>query len=72
MFQWFRNSEGRLVKISIPQESYSELGLNLNTLEPPLEEQQSQQVVERNPNAYGSMRDHIHPPSPALCLQLRK
>ena len=31
-------------------------------MEPPLEEKQSQQVVEMNPNAYRSMRDHIHPP----------
>ena len=31
-------------------------------MEPPLEEQQSQQGVHRNPNAYRSMRDHIHPP----------
>ena len=35
MFQWLRNSEGRLVKVSIPQESNSELGLNLNPMEPP-------------------------------------
>ena len=42
MFQWFRNSEGRLVKISIPQESDSELGMNLNPVEPPPEEQLSQ------------------------------
>ena len=62
MFQWFRNSEGRLVKMIILQESDSELGLNLNTMEPPLEEQQSQQGIERNLNAYRSMRDHIHPP----------
>ena len=39
MFQWFRNSEGRLVKISILQEFDSELGLNLNTMEPPSKEQ---------------------------------
>ena len=26
------------------------------------EEKHSQQPVERNPNAYRSMRDHIHPP----------
>ena len=51
MFQWFRNLEGKLVKISILQESNSELGLNFNTMEPPPEEQQSQQVVERNLNA---------------------
>ena len=31
-------------------------------MEPPAEEQQSQQGVHRNPNAYRSMRDHIHPP----------
>ena len=31
-------------------------------MEPPLEEQQIQQGVRRNPNAYRSMRDHIHPP----------
>ena len=31
-------------------------------MEPPPEEQKSQQGVERNPNAYRSMRDHIHPP----------
>ena len=62
MFQWFRNSEGRLGKIRIPQESNSKLSLNFNTMEPPPKEQQSQQVVEMNPNAYRSMRDHIHPP----------
>ena len=39
MFQWIRNSEGRLVKISIPRESDSELDLNLNTMEPPSVEQ---------------------------------
>ena len=63
MFQLIRNSEGRLVKVSIPQESDSELSLNLNPMEPPPEEQQSQQGVERNPNAYRSMRDYIHPPA---------
>ena len=31
-------------------------------MEPPPEEQQSQQGVQRNPNVYRSMRDHIHPP----------
>ena len=62
MFQWFRNSKGKLVKISILQESHSKLGLNLNTMEPPLDELQSQHGIERNLNAYRSMRDHIHPP----------
>ena len=31
-------------------------------MEPPHEEQQSQQGVDRNLNAFRSMRDHIHPP----------
>ena len=31
-------------------------------MEPPPEEQQSQQGVQRDPNAYRSMRDHIHLP----------
>ena len=62
MFQWFRNSKGGLVKIRFPQESDSKLSLNFNTMEPPPEEQQSRQVVKINPNAYRSMRDHIHPP----------
>ena len=31
-------------------------------MEPPPEEQQSQQGVQREPNAYILMRDHIHPP----------
>ena len=62
MFQWFRNLEGGLVKIRIPRESDFELSLNFNTMEPPPEKQQSQQAVEMNPNAYRSIRDHIHPP----------
>ena len=39
-------------------------------MEPPPEEQQSQQWIPRNPNAYMSMRDHIHPPrvSAASCI----
>ena len=48
--------------MSIPQESDYELGLNLNPMELPHEEQQSQEEVERNPNAFRSMMDHIHPP----------
>ena len=62
MFQWIRNSKGRLVEVSNPQESDYELSLHLNPMKPPPEEQQSQQGVERNPNAFRSIRDHIHPP----------
>ena len=38
------------------------MSIHIGQMEPPLEEQQSQQGVHRNPNAYRSMRDHIHPP----------
>ena len=37
------------------------MSLHNNQMEPPPEEQQSQYGVQRNPNAYRSMRDHIHP-----------
>ena len=62
MLQWNRNTTGRLVRISIPQETGFEVGLNCDQMEPPHEENQSQQGVERNLNAYRFMRDHIHPP----------
>ena len=65
MFQWFRNSKGRLVKISMPQESWEidpRVSLNFYPMEPPHEEQQCQQGVERSLNTFRSMRDHIHPP----------
>ena len=41
MFQWFRNSKGRLVKINIPQESQetnSRVSLNFDPMEPSHEE----------------------------------
>ena len=62
MYQWDRNTAGRLERISAPQEQSCEVSLNSDQVEPPLEEQQSQQGIQRNPNAYRSMRDHIHPP----------
>ena len=37
------------------------MSLNFEQMEPPPKEQQSQQGVHRDPNAYRSMRDHIHP-----------
>ena len=37
--------------------------INRGQMEPSHEEQQSQQGIQRNPNAYKSMRDHIHPPT---------
>ena len=38
------------------------MSIHYGQMEPPLEVLQSQQGVHRNPNAYRSMRDHIHPP----------
>ena len=38
------------------------MSLNTDQMDPPPEEKQSQQGVQRNPNAYRTMRDHIHPP----------
>ena len=61
MHHWDRNTAGRLERISAPQEQGCEVSLNTSQMEPRLEEQQSQQGLQRNPNAYRSMRDHIHP-----------
>ena len=41
MFQWVRNSRGRLVKVSLPQELEAAVILNMNKMEPPPKEQQS-------------------------------
>ena len=60
--QWDRNSTGRLERLSDPLEQGCEVNLHSNQMEIPPEEQQSQQGVYREPNAYRSMRDHIHPP----------
>ena len=62
MHHWDRNTAGRLERTHAPQEQGCEVSLHSNQMEPPPEEQQSQQGVQRNPNAYRSMRDHIHPP----------
>ena len=59
---WDRNTTGILERNSVPQDQGCEVSLNTEQMEPPLEEQQSQQEVQRDPNAYRSMRDHIHPP----------
>ena len=70
MQSWDRNIAGRLERTSVPQEQGCEVSQNTEQMEPPPEEQQSQQGIPRNPNAYMSMRDHIHPPrvSAASCI----
>ena len=60
--QWDRNTAGRLERIGASIEEGCEVSLHPNQMETPPEEQQSQQGVHREPNAYRSMRDHIHPP----------
>ena len=62
MQSWDRNTAGGLERTSVPQEQGCEVGLNTEQIEPPLKEQQSQQGVQKNPNAYRSMRDNIHLP----------
>ena len=60
--QWDKNTAGRLERLGASIEEGCEVSLHTNQMETPLEEQQSQQGVHREPNAYRSMRDHIHPP----------
>ena len=61
MHHWDSITAGRLERTSALHEQGCEVSLH-NKMEPPPEEQQSQQGVQRNPNAYRLMRDHIHPP----------
>ena len=60
--QWDRNTAGRLERLGASSKEGCEVSLHTNQMETPPEEQQSQQGVHREPNAYKSMRDHIHPP----------
>ena len=68
--QWDRDTVGRLERLSALVEQEREISLHSNQMEPPPEEQQSQQGVQREPNAYRSMRDHINPPrvSASSCI----
>ena len=58
MFQWVRNSEGRLIKVNFPLEP----GLNLNIDQMEEGEQYNEYLVERNPSVYMSMRDYRNLP----------
>ena len=62
MFQWVRNSKSRFIKVSVLQESNYELNISFNQMEHVEVEQHGQYPVERNPNAYRSMRDYRNPP----------
>ena len=67
---WVRNSEGRLVKVNFLQVPDSGLNLNFDQMEHKEGKQHNQYPVERNPNAYRSMRDYRHRPwvSASSCM----
>ena len=62
MQQWDRDTSGRLNRISTQLDPASEVSVPTDTMDPLPEEQQSQPATLMNPNAYRTMRDHIHPP----------
>ena len=62
MQHWDRDTSGRLNRISTQLDLASEVSVQTDTMDPIPEEQQSQPGTPMNPNAYRTMRDHIHPP----------
>ena len=62
MLQWVRNSKGRLVEVSLPQEPEAVVISNIDQMKHLEEEQHSQYPVKGNPSAYRSMRDYRNPP----------
>ena len=62
MQQWDRDTSGRLNRISTQLDLASEVSVQTDTMDPIPEEQQSQPGTPMNPNAFRTMRDHIHPP----------
>ena len=62
MQQWDRDTSGRLNRISTQLDPASEVSVPTDTMDPIPDEQQSQPGTPMNPNAYRTMRDHIHPP----------
>ena len=59
--QWDRNTAGGLQRVTAAQEQGFEIDSHSAQMDPPMEEQQSQQGP-KEPNAYRFMRDHIHLP----------
>ena len=51
-----------MIKVNVLQKSNSELNISFNQMEHLEGEQHHQYPVERNPNAYRSMRDYRNPP----------
>ena len=61
MYHWDRDISGRLQRFSTPIEQGCEVSVHIEQMDPLPEELQSQQGAPKNPTAYRSMRDHIHP-----------
>ena len=62
MLLWDRDTSGRLQRISTQLDQSSEVSVHTDTMDPLLEEKQSQPGTPMNPTAYRTMRDNIHPP----------
>ena len=62
MHHWDRDISSRLQRVYPPTEQGCEVSVLNEQMDPPPEEQQSQQGAPMNPTSYRSMRDHIHPP----------
>ena len=58
MPNWIRDSRGRLVKLETPHNKELELSI----MEATPEDQHSHHGHQDNPNAFRSIRDHMHPP----------
>ena len=61
MHHWDRGVLGRLQRVSTPTKQGCQVSVHNEQMDPPPEEQQSQQGAPMNPTAYKSMRDYIHP-----------
>ena len=57
-----RDISGRLQRVCTLTEQGCEVSVHREQIDPPPEEQQSQQGAPMNPTPYRLMRDHIHPP----------
>ena len=56
MNHWYRDTSGRLQRISTPVEQGCEISVHSDQMDPLPEEQQSQQGTPVNPTVYRSMR----------------
>ena len=62
MYLWDRDISCRLQRVCTPTEQGCEVSVHSEQMDPPPEEQQSQQGAPMNSTAYRLMRDQIHHP----------